>query len=112
PLYIQGLGPSELLPENHNPRGWSGYRFGNKLIFGSLELRQAVGPLSFNLISDYGNAWSSNIEKEKMVITVGYELRFALGPFVFSGGDAQPIDDWENEKKPVRYFRLALTNPF
>ena len=112
PLYIQGIGPSELLPENHNPRGWSGYRFGNKLIFGSLELRQAVGPLSFNLISDYGNAWSSNIEKEKMVITAGYELRFALGPFVLSGGDAQPIDDWENEKKPVRYFRLALTNPF
>ena len=51
-------------------------------------------------------------EKEKMVVTGGYELRIAFGPFVLSGGDAQTVDDWKNDKKPLRYYRLALTNPF
>ena len=114
PIYISGIGPSEFLPENHNPRGWSGHRLGDKLIYGSLEYRLPIAPktASVNLISDFGNAWSADKEKEKMVVTGGYELRLALGPFVLSGGDAQTIDDWKNDKKPLRYYRLALTNPF
>ena len=112
PIYLQGLAPSRVVPENHNPRGWSGYRLGDKLLFGTAELRQAAGPISLNLISDFGNAWFSNSEKEKMVVTAGYELRFALGPFIVAGGDAQEIEAWENEQKPIRYYRLVLTNPF
>ena len=112
PIYVQGLAPSRYIPENHNPRGWSGYRLGDKLLFGTAELRQAAGPISLNLISDFGNAWFSNSEKEKMVVTAGYELRFALGPLIIAGGDAQEIDGWKNDKKPIRYYRLVLTNPF
>ena len=47
-----------------------------------------------------------------MVLTAGYELRFSLGPLVVAGGDAQLVDEWENGKKPVRYYRLVLTTPF
>ncbi len=112
PIYIQGTAPSRFVPENHNPRGWSGYRLGDKLLFGSAELRQAAGPISLNLISDFGNAWFSKSEKEKIVVTVGYELRFALGPLVISGGDAQEIEGWKNKQTPIRYYRLALINPF
>ena len=112
PIYIQGIAPSRFVPENHNPRGWSGYRLGDKLLFGSAELRQAAGPISLNLISDFGNAWFSKSEKEKIVVTVGYELRFALGPLVISGGDAQEIEGWKNKQTPIRYYRLALINPF
>ena len=82
------------------------------MFFGSVELRQLMGPLSINLISDFGNAWSSGTEKEKMIITAGYELRFALGPLALSGGEAQLIDDWKADKKPLRYLRLMLANPF
>ncbi len=114
PIYINGIGPSVFLPENHNPRGWSGHRLGDKLIFGSLEYRLPIIPktLSFNFVSDFGNAWSSNNDKEDMVITGGYELRFGMGPLVISGGEAQTINDWKDKKKPLQYFRLALTNPF
>ena len=112
PIYLQGAAPSRFIPENHNPRGWSGYRLGDKLLFGTAELRQAMGPISLNLISDFGNAWFSNSEKEKMVVTAGYELRFALGPLILAGGEAQELDGWENDQKPVRYYRLVLTNPF
>ena len=112
PIYLQGAAPSRMIPENHNPRGWSGYRLGDKLLFGTAELRQAMGPVSLNLISDFGNAWSSSSKKEEMIITAGYEIRFALGPIVISGGDAQEIDGWKDGIKPNRYYRLALTNPF
>ena len=47
-----------------------------------------------------------------MIVTAGYEIRFALGPIVISGGDAQEIDAWKESLKPNRYYRLALTNPF
>ena len=116
PLYINGIGDlSPLFPENHNPRGWSGYRLGDRMFFGSIEYRMPIVPktLSLNLITDFANAWwSSGKAKEDMVLTAGYELRFSLGPLVIAGGDAQLVDDWENGKKPVRYYRLVLTTPF
>ena len=112
PIYLQGLAPSRVVPENHNPRGWSGYRLGDKLLFGTAEIRNAIGPISVNLISDFGNAWFSNSEKKKMIFTAGYELRFALGPIILSAGDAQEIEGWKDKQDPQRYYRLALTNPF
>ena len=53
PLYLNGLGDlSTVFPENHNPRGWSGYRLGDRLFFGSIEYRMPIAPqaLSLNLI--------------------------------------------------------------
>ncbi len=47
-----------------------------------------------------------------MIVTAGYELRFGLGPISLSGGEAQLIDDWKADKKPLRYLRLMLANPF
>ena len=47
-----------------------------------------------------------------MVVTAGYELRFALGPLIIAGGDAQEVDGWGENQKPIRYYRLVLTNPF
>ena len=112
PIYIQGVAPSRVVPENHNPRGWSGYRLGDKLLFGTAELRNAAGPISLNLISDFGNAWFSNTEKKKMVVTAGYEIRVAIGPLILAGGEAQEIEGWKNKQNPQRYYRLVLTNPF
>ncbi len=112
PMYIEYGGANIFVRELYNPRGWSEYRLGEKMFFGSVELRQLMGPFSINLISDFGNAWSSGTEKEKMIITAGYELRFALGPLALSGGEAQLIDDWKADKKPLRYLRLMLANPF
>ena len=69
--------------------------------------------LSLNLITDFANAWwSDGKAKEDMVFTAGYELRFSLGPLVVAGGDAQLVEDWKNDKKPLRYYRLVLTTPF
>lgn len=114
PLYISGVGPSVFLPENHNPRGWSGHRLGDKLIYGSMEYRLPIIPktVSFNLVSDFGNAWYSGTDKQSMVVTGGYELRLSFGPLVISGGEAQSLEEWKDKKKPLQYFRLALTNPF
>ena len=55
--------------------------------------------------------WSSG-EKQTEVSTAGYELRLSLGLVVLSAGDAQTIEDWNNDKEPMRYYRLALINPF
>jgi len=112
PIYIQGIAPSRIVPENLNPRGWSGYRLGDKLLFGTAELRNAAGPVSLNLISDFGNAWFSNTEKKKMIVTAGYEIRFAVGPLILAGGEAQEIERWKNKQNPEKYYRLVLTNPF
>ena len=111
PIYIE-YGANIFIRELYNPRGWTGYRLGEKMFFGSVELRQLMGSFSINLISDFGNAWSSGGEKEKMIVTAGYELRFGLGPISLSGGEAQLIDDWKADKKPLRYLRLMLANPF
>ena len=115
PIYLTGSQTlfENFLPENHNPRGWSGYSLGDRLIFGTLEYRLPVVPktLSFNLISDYGSVWSSG-EKQTEVSTAGYELRLSLGLVVLSAGDAQTVKDWNNDKEPIRYYRLALINPF
>ncbi len=116
PIYFNGMGDvSFIFPENHNPRGWSGYRLGDRLIYGSLEYRMPILPkaISLNLVSDFGNAWwSSEQTKKDMVITAGYEFRFSLGPAILAGGDAQLINEWKENKKPLRYYRLVLTTPF
>ena len=88
---------------------------GDRLFFGSIEYRMPIAPqaLSLNLITDFANAWwSDGKAKEDMVFTAGYELRFSLGPLVVAGGDAQLVEDWKKDMKPLRYYRLVLTTPF
>jgi hypothetical protein len=118
------------IPEVHNPRGWDNVRLGNRLVFGSLELRIPLLPglpiniLGFSLgsvtgaiISDFGNAWNDGEKLPDWIFTAGYEFKFAIkaGNFSlvnFAVGKAQTIESWKNQDKPQQYFRLALINPF
>ncbi len=129
-LYI--MGKSTPWKENLNLRGLDQLRLGDRAYLGTIELRtpgieknivQALGfqlsDLSLALISDFGNAWNSNAdEKEKMIITSGYELRAAfkfmnLPLLVFGYGQAQELEEWANGNyNPETYFRLTLINPF
>ena len=86
---------------------------GDQLVFGTLEYRLPFIPrtASINLVSDYANVWNKN-KQIKEGVTFGYELRISLGAISISAGDAQTNNGWKNNKKPLRYYRLALINPF
>jgi hypothetical protein len=116
PIYLNTPLPSisDALPENNNPRGWDGYRLGNRLLFGSIEYRLPLVPkvVSAALISDFGNAWYSGKEKQDWVFTAGAEIRLSLQILTLSYGTAQLTTDWQKNKTPDQYFRLALINPF
>ena len=117
-------------PEVHNPRGWNDVRLGNRLIFGTMEVRiplvsvlpinilgLSVGSIAGALISDFGNAWKNGEKSDDWIVTAGYEIKFAIqagsSPILnFAVGEAQTIDDWNNESNPQPYFRFALINPF
>ena len=118
------------IPEVHNPRGWDDVRLGNRLVFGSLELRIPLIPelpinvLGFSLgsvtgaiISDFGNAWNAGEKLQDWIFTAGYEIKFAIKagktPLInFAWGEAQTIESWKDQETPQQYFRLALINPF
>jgi len=116
PIYLNAPLPSisDALPENHNPRGWNGYRLGDRLVFGSVEYRLPLVPkvVSTALVSDFGNAWYAGKKQQKWVITAGAEVRLSLQILTLSYGAAQPAADWQKTKTPEQYFRLALINPF
>ncbi|NOZ03623.1 MAG: hypothetical protein GXO92_03320 [FCB group bacterium] len=116
--------------ENYNPRGWDGVRLGDRMVFGSLEYRFplvkklpidilgfTLGSVTGALISDFGNAWYVGKTVAPWIVTGGYELKVALqmgkSPLlIFSLGHAQLLEEWQDDKEPVSYFRLALINPF
>lgn len=118
------------IPEVHNPRGWDGVRLGNRLVFGSLELRIpliselpinilgfSLGSVTGAIISDFGNAWNAGGKVPDWIFTAGYEIKFAIkaGGFSilnFALGEAQTIENWKDQNSPQQYFRLALINPF
>ena len=118
------------IPEVHNPRGWDKVRLGNRLVFGSLELRIpllaelpinilgfSLGSVTGAIISDFGNAWNDGEKLPDWIFTAGYEIKFAIkaGNFSlinFAVGEAQTIESWKNQNNPQQYFRLALINPF
>ncbi len=114
--------------ENHSLRGWDNIRLGDRLIFGSIEIRFpiaeklplnifgiTIGSLSISSVNDFGNAWYSKSEiKPKIIITTGYEMKFALkfGDFAlfnFAYGRAHPRHE---PSKDEEYFRLSLINPY
>ena len=118
------------IPEVHNPRGWDGIRLGNRLIFGSLELRiplipelpinilgLSLGSITGAIISDFGNVWNAGGKMQDWIFTAGYEIKFAIitrrTPLInFAWGEAQTIEGWKDQENPQEYFRLALINPF
>lgn len=117
PIYLMGMpGPvaQNSLPENHNPRGWSGYRLGDRLIFSTFEYRLPIIPKIFSiaLFSDLANSWYIGKHKDAWILTAGYEVRFAFFIAVLSIGEGQSVQSWKENIKPERYFRLALINPF
>ena len=126
------LGMSTPGREYMSPRGFSGEpRFGTRALMGTLELRAPVLPINmvevikilklgsptFALIRDFGNAWSSQKDKQDYIVTYGYEFRMALKfiniPFlIFSYGFAQEESMWSDDIEPEPYFQMTLINPF
>lgn len=125
-----GLGFFLSLQENHNLRGWEGVRLGDRMFFGTTELRIplipslpinifgiSIGDITGALISDVGNAWYANRDKKEWIVTGGYEVKVAvrIGDvplFILAFGRAQTVEDWRNNKSLNAYARLALINPF
>ena len=76
-----------------------------------------MGSITGALISDFGNVWNSGGKLPEWVLTAGYEVKIALQAdkmplLYFAIGQAQTIDEWNNDEMPQNYFRLALINPF
>lgn len=132
--YLPGLAGAAtaglvMFPETHNLRGWDQVRMGDRLVFGTAEYRFPLIPelpinvLGFTLgsitgavFSDFGNAWSADQGAEDWVTTAGYEVKVALEVgmpiLIFGIGEAQRISEWQDNKTPNYYARLALINPF
>ncbi|MEE8340708.1 MAG: hypothetical protein V3R52_01275, partial [Candidatus Neomarinimicrobiota bacterium] len=86
PIGIGELGPLSI-PEVHNPRGWDAVRLGNRLVFGTFELRIplipelpinilgfSIGSVTGAIISDFGNAWNTGEKSTDWIFTAGYEI--------------------------------------
>ena len=116
--------------EYMSPRGFSGARYGEQAFMGTVELRAPAAPFQFveilkiiqlgnptvALISDFGNAWNNDEDKEDLIMTTGLEFRFALSLaklplFIFSYGWAQENNKW-SDGSPDPYFQMTLINPF
>lgn len=130
--FPSGLMDADVLafPENLNPRGWDGVRLGDQTLFGTFEYRIplipelplevlgfSVGSLTGALLSDVGQVWQDGNELGDWITTFGYEVKFALqagrSPLLyFAAGQAQTIDQWQQEAEPQTYLRMALINPF
>ena len=103
-----------LLAEDEviNPRGWQGSRWGNRLVFSTLEYRVGSEKTSIALISDIANAWYTGSDLENWIVTGGYEIRAAIMGLVIACGQAQLIENWQDGLEPETYVRLTLINPF
>jgi WD40 repeat protein len=117
--------------EYMSPRGFSdSLRYGDQAFMGTIELRAPAAPFQFveilkiiqlgnptvALISDFGNAWNNDEEKDDLIMTTGLEFRFALSLaksplFIFSYGWAQENNKW-SDGSPDPYFQMTLINPF
>ena len=95
-----------------NPRGWQGSRWGNRLVFSTLEYRVGSEKASVALISDIANAWYTGADLENWIATGGYEIRAAIMGLVIACGQAQLIENWQDGVEPETYVRLTLINPF
>lgn len=129
--YVPMIGITESLPENINLRGSSQFRTGNRLLFGTLELRQKLleGDLPINIlgftggditgaiISDFGNVWNGNNQQGNFISTIGYELKISfksggMPMMIFAYGFADEIKNNSNLEDYKHYYRMVLINPF
>lgn len=129
-LYLPGTSGTGGFTENLNPRGWNEIRTGNRVTMNTFELRLpiasklpinvlffGIGSVSAAVFSDVGNAWTTGNGMDEWIATAGYEAKFGLNIagdsiLIFSAGQAQTFDRWQDKEKPEDYFRLALINPF
>jgi len=95
-----------------NPRGWQGSRWGDRLVFSTLEYRVGSQKVSAALISDIANTWYRGENLEEWIVTSGYEVRAAFMGMVIACGQAQLIENWQDGLDPETYMRLTLINPF
>jgi len=115
PLYLSVPLPilNTIFPENHNLRGWEGYKLGSRLIFGTMEYRLPLVPrfISVAVFSDFANVWSAEEKTGDFIVTGGYEARLTTFLFTLSAGVAQTRSEWQSKKTPEKYFRLVLISP-
>jgi len=129
--YIPTTGISEVLPENYNLRGSSQFRFGDRMLFGTIELRNKImennlpinifgitaGNFTSALISDFGNIWNNSENTGDFISTAGFEIKFSIksGGFPmmnFAYGYANEIKNIHKNEGLYHYYRLVLINPF
>ncbi|MAJ44837.1 MAG: hypothetical protein CMF96_08880, partial [Candidatus Marinimicrobia bacterium] len=129
--YLPIIGISENLPEIHNLRGSEQFRIGNKLILGTLEIRNkildrdltinilgfTIGNISSAIISDFGNIWQNSQSTGHLIATLGTELKFSFKSsgfpvMTFAYGYANEVNNIKNGAELKHYYRLALINPF
>jgi hypothetical protein len=129
--YVPMIGITESLPENINLRGSSQFRSGNRLLFGTFEIRQKLleGDLPINIlgftggditgaiISDFGNVWDGNNESGEFISTAGYEIKISFKSggmpiMIFAYGYADEINNISRLENLNHYYRMVLINPF
>ena len=76
-----------------------------------------IGDISGAVFSDFGQVWPYGEDTGNIIITAGYELKYAwkiddFPLFFISAGFAQPVDRWQENKEPFFYTRSSLINPF
>lgn len=116
--------------ENHNLRGWEGYKVGRQMVFGTAEWRVpllskidvrafgfSLGRVIGAVFSDFGNVWEGD-EPSEWIVTAGAEIKneIQLGGSIFlmtAYGVGLETNEWLKENpKPLHHFRLSLISPF
>ena len=129
--YLSMFGITEFFPENVNLRGSESLRIGDRLLFGTIELRQKLiegdlpvnilgftgGDITGAIISDFGNVWNGVEETGDFITTAGFEIKcsFKSGSMpimIFAYGYADEIKNITNINELNHYYRMALINPF
>ena len=116
--------------ENMNIRGSDQIKIGDFMAYVTAELRVplipsipahvldiTIGDISGAVFSDIGQVWLEGKDTGDIIITAGYELKYAwkiddFPLFFISAGFAQPVDRWQENKEPFFYTRSSLINPF
>ena len=129
-IYFPGNGGTGGMYENMNIRGFDQIKIGDFMAYGTAELRVplipsipahvldiTIGDISGAVFSDIGQVWSEGKDTGDIIITAGYELKYAwkiddFPLFFISAGFAQPVDRWQENKEPFFYTRSSLINPF
>ncbi|NOZ08569.1 MAG: hypothetical protein GXO91_06795 [FCB group bacterium] len=129
-IYGPGQTGTYGLPENHFIRGWDTIRLGDRMLYGTAEMRFpllksfpveilgiTIGETTGAVFSDFGNSWYSGTAVEEFIVTAGYEVKIGISggksPFFFVAvGESQTIDRWRDRATPETYLRFALINPF